>query len=276
MKKIGIITFSDFNTNYGSMLQAFSMKIYLESLGHDVCFIRYREFNKNIKEKELKKRIVNDTKRILLMIYKVFKSKDIKQTEKNFEEFKKKFFDYTSLYTSTETLKESEEKFDWYIAGSDQIWNINCLGGLKTPYFLDFVPKNKTKMIYAASMGDYKLDDVYRDKFKELLDDLSYISVREKGSLYELQKLVKKRIEYVVDPVFLNSKEIWEGLLPEIDVQQPFAVCYFVRRSSRGEKIVRKVKREFKVPILNLSDNNIYIYGTSAKYISVGPLEFFH
>lgn len=51
MKNIAIITFSDFNTNYGSMLQALSLKIYLEGFGHRVVFIKYREFNEPVKEK---------------------------------------------------------------------------------------------------------------------------------------------------------------------------------------------------------------------------------
>lgn len=42
--KIAIITFSDFNTNYGSMLQSFSLGHYLKKQGHDVVWIKYREF----------------------------------------------------------------------------------------------------------------------------------------------------------------------------------------------------------------------------------------
>ena len=44
--KIAIITFSDFNTNYGSILQAFALKCFLQTYGHEVVFIRYREYNK--------------------------------------------------------------------------------------------------------------------------------------------------------------------------------------------------------------------------------------
>ena len=57
MKNIAIITFSDFNTNYGSMLQALSLKIYLEGFGHRVVFIKYREFNEPVKEKKIKKEL---------------------------------------------------------------------------------------------------------------------------------------------------------------------------------------------------------------------------
>ena len=57
--RIAIITFSDFNTNYGSMLQAFSLKLYLERRGHKVVFIRYREFNRPPKSDSVKAALNN-------------------------------------------------------------------------------------------------------------------------------------------------------------------------------------------------------------------------
>lgn len=272
--KIAIITFSDFNTNYGSMLQAFSLKIFLEKHGHNVDFIRYREFNAISNQYSLKKNIKIKIKNNLMKLYRVLKQNEINLTEKNFEQFKKKYFNFTPLYISNEELKAKLDIYDCYICGSDQIWNIDCLGGLRKPYFLDFAPQNKIKIAYAASLGDFKLTDVYKDDFKYLLNNLDYISVREKNSVFELQPLINKKINNVIDPVFLNSKDIWDKYLPEINISKPYAVCYFVRRSKFGKKIIKKCLKKYNIPIINLSDNLIHIRGTSSKFITSGPLDF--
>ena len=60
------------------------------------------------------------------------------------------------LYNDDLTVLNNE--FNVFIAGSDQIWNLNCTNGVCGPYFLDFV-SGKRKIAYAPSMGDYLLLD---------------------------------------------------------------------------------------------------------------------
>lgn len=272
--RIAIITFSDFNTNYGSMLQSFALKTYLEKQNHEVVFIKYREFNNLYKDMRLSVMLKTRMKSSLLDLYKLIKKRDIQKTVINFEKFKKDYFIYTPLYTSNEELKDKLPDFDCYICGSDQIWNINCLGGLRKPYFLDFVPNNKKTIAYAPSMGDFILNDKYKNEFIHLLNNLDYISMREKSNIEQIQRLTNKKLEYVCDPVYLLSKEEWENFLPKLEIKKPFGVCYFVRRSKFGKMIVKKLTKKYNIPIINLSDNLIYINGTSSKYISAGPLEF--
>lgn len=269
---IAIITFSDFNTNYGSMLQAFSLKSYLERQGHTVEFIRYREFNKapRLSFIEGTKHYV---KKMLLSLYKYWKIKDVHQTEQNFERFKEKYFQHTPLCSTSEELKTLKE-YDCYICGSDQIWNIGGLGGIRKPYFLAFAPKQKLKLSYAASIGSYIFTDEDKPQIRELLKNLDFISVREKSTIEQVQALTNKAVNCVVDPVFLHSKEEWGGMLPPQIERGEYAVCYFVCRSKYGREIVRYISKKYKVPIYNLSDNLIYLNGTSSKYISVGPLGF--
>ena len=273
--EIAVITFSDFNTNYGSMLQALSLKMYLEKLGHNVTFIKYREFNDDLDEgKNLIKKLIEFTKKTIVGVYSIIKKKDIKKTKFNFEKFKKQFFSYTPLYTSNEELKDNLEGFDCYICGSDQIWNINCLGGLRTPYFLDFVDNSKRRIAYAASMGEYKVTDELKEEFSRLLNNLDFISVREEDSVDQLQNLTIKKVVSVVDPVFLTSADEWSKHLSDPIIEGDYGVCYFVRRSKLGRQIVKILAKKYKIPIYNLSDNLIYLLGTSSKYISCGPLDF--
>lgn len=273
--RVAIITFSDFNTNYGSMLQALSLKLQLEKLGHDVQFIKYREFNKPIKSGNIKENVISFVRRNALNIIININKNRIKETESNFENFRSNYLKHTKLYTSNDSLKNNLEEFDCYICGSDQIWNIECLGGLRKPYFLDFAPKNKIRVAYAPSLGNFKvLDNELKKDIKDLLNNLDWISVREKENVKDIQQLTEKPVVPVVDPAFLTAKQEWEELLPKINIDHPYGVCYFVTRSKLGEKLVSKLKGKYKIPIYNLSDNLFRISGTSNNYVTVGPLEF--
>lgn len=269
--KIAIITFSDFNTNYGSMLQSFSLGHYLEKQGHDVVWIKYREFTKTSENRfNLKGYIKNS----LLKAYAIYRRKDLEDTKKNFELYKQKWLKYTKLYTSEEEMEKMIEEYDCFICGSDQIWNLECLGGLRTPYFLKFVSDDKRKIAYAASMGDYHFKDEEKRSVSELLQRMDYISVREKESVAEIQELSQKEVINVVDPVFLTDSGEWSCISGKSPISGEYGVCYFVRRSKFGKCVIKEAARYYKCPIYNLSDNMIYINGTASRYISAGPMEF--
>lgn len=272
--KIAIITFSDFNTNYGSMLQSFSLVYYLKKLGHDAVCIRYREFTKGSRTQISLGNLKGDIRKLLFKVYAFYRKKDISTTKENFSTFKKKWLTYTKLYTSEYELEHMEEEYDCYICGSDQIWNLECLGGLRTPYFLQFAPDEKRKVAYAASMGDYHFQAYEKEVISFLLGRLDYISVREKESVDEIEKLSKKQVLSVVDPVFLTTSKEWLDFAGESPIQGDYAVCYFVRRSKLGRKIIKMAGEYYNIPIYNLSDNMIYIKGTSKKYITAGPMDF--
>ena len=270
--KIAVITFSDFNTNYGSMLQAFAMKYYLEELGHNVTFIRYREFNKP-EYQGIKDFYISNLKKFVISAYRLTKIDDICRSKENFETFKEQYLKHTSLCVTSEDFAKLPE-FDCYICGSDQIWNINCLGGLRKPYFLSFAPEGKRKIAYAASMGDYIIQTKYETEISELLERLDFISVREIESISQLQHLTSKPIYNVVDPVFLLSKQEWDAVSGSRIIEGDYGVCYLVRRSKLCEQLINRLSKEYQIPIINLSDNQIYIRGTVSRYISSGPMEF--
>ena len=59
-------------------------------------------------------------------------------------------------------LKEINNKFDYFIVGSDQIWNYN-FGHAQEKDFLKFSDYNKT-ISYAPSFGIYNIDDKWKKR----------------------------------------------------------------------------------------------------------------
>ena len=146
MKKVGVLTFHA-SFNYGSMLQAFALQRILEKLGYEPEIINFRTekqkelYSYNRKLKSFKEII----RRILLFPYK----KDLFKKQDKFEDFIKNYLYCTKEYSILDQLKEENLGFDYYIVGSDQIWNTNCID-FDLAYLLPFV-KNGKKIAYAPS-----------------------------------------------------------------------------------------------------------------------------
>lgn len=269
--RIAIITFSDFNTNFGSILQALALKSFLQSEGHEVTFIRYREFHPSSHQETLMGRI----RSLLIKLYYFLYRGESRSRALNFRTFIDNHLNHTRLYTSEKDLESNLEDFDAYICGSDQIWNVDCLGGLRTPYFLKFAPANKLKIAYAPSMGDYHPTDEVKIQIGELLKKFDAVSTRENGTSLLISRILGKDVPTVVDPTLLLNKEQWLNVVGKTNVpKEDYAVCYFVRRHPQAEKIVKYFKHKYKIPIYNVSDNLIHIKGTKNDFITCAPDTF--
>ena len=265
---IAIITFSDFNTNFGSILQALALKSFLQSEGHEVTFIKYREFHPTNHQESLIGRI----RSLLIKFYYFLYRGESRRRALNFRAFIDCHLHHTRLYTSEEDLECNLETFDAYICGSDQIWNVDCLGGLRTPYFLKFAPANKLKIAYAPSMGDYHPADEVKIQIGDLLKKFDAISTRENNSSILLSDILGRDVPTVVDPTLLLNKEQWMETVGKMEVpKEEYAVCYFVRRHPLAEKIVKYFKHKYKIPIYNVSDNLIHINGAKNDFITCSP-----
>lgn len=273
--KIAIITFSEYNINYGSCLQAYSLSEYLKKRGHDVKFIKYREFNDLYEGLPYSKVFLIKFKTLIYKIAEYPQKKLRRKIEKEFQIFREQKLPHTRLYTSDEELCNELEEFDCYICGSDQIWNVECLGGIRKPYFLNFAPDVKMKIAYAPSLGEYELEKKDYDILKAMLDRFDKISVREAGSIENVQYFTSKKVEWILDPVFLNNKEFWEEFSgKEPIIKGDYGVSYFVTHTELGKNVIQKMRDKYGMPVYNLSLNTLKVLGTSNKHIAKSPQEF--
>lgn len=75
--------------------------------------------------------------------------------------------------------------------------------------------------------------------------------------------------------MFLLSKENWSKSLCDSSVPHgEYGLCYFVRRSNLGKKLVKKLKKTYNIPIYNVSDNLISVSGTKKTYRCSDPSVF--
>lgn len=122
------------------------------------------------------------------------------------------------------------ERYDWVILGSDQMWNIHITSNSKfsETMFLNFV-KGPKKGAYGPSTGNDVWTEDINGQIKELLSDFSFIGVREKQAVSMVQSLVKVPVHWSLDPSFLLNKTDWYKIArkPQIKEDYIFEYCIF-------------------------------------------------
>lgn len=225
--KIGIMSMQRIK-NYGSFLQAFSLKKTLEELGAEVEFIDYRveppkvvKVCNNVEEEK-----ISTLKRISMI---PFKAVNINYWRRRIEANKKRKLDEERTrklndiaHSFNERFKEflldlnvtSERKYDtsdldMLVIGSDEVFN--CLQtNPDVGYSKDLFGNNskaKRLISYAASFGHTTIEQLEeydcKDEVADMLKKFNDISVRDKNSGEIIKQLVNVEPNYNVDPVFL-------------------------------------------------------------------------
>lgn len=204
--KVFILSMQQVN-NYGSVLQAYSLKKMIQSLGGEVEFLAVKpgeneELNLLCANSDIDKKsdswIKTQLNRIKGRIYG-------KQLRYVFNEFRN---------TTGLNSVSGNEKADICVIGSDEVFN--CLQkskwGFSTQLFGN-VECAKKVISYAASCGSTKAENLpneLREPMKKAMDNLSAISVRDKNTADFVQKVSGKEIVYNLDPVAVGdfSEEI--------------------------------------------------------------------
>lgn len=207
-KTVGILSMQSVN-NFGSLIQAYSLKKMVKSLGHEVCFIdieKRPEDDALLKDHRISylsemesgslKRKISDG-----YLANRFRNRAIgKEQDAVFNEFRDKYIPACDASRAVDTC----------IIGSDEVFN--CLQesgwGFTSQLFGDV--KNAANVItYAACCGFTKLDDVPApvvEKIRDSFDNVSAFSVRDKNTFDFVSGITgSDAITYNLDPALLSD-----------------------------------------------------------------------
>ena len=145
--KIGIMTFHR-AINYGAVLQTYALQKYLNDSGYDAEVIDYRcdHMENFYKILSVKNKSIKQVIRGLLNFIYVYKKKS------RFYGFLDQNVKISSKIYDKSNIGESNNEYDKFITGSDQVFNYACSQFDKN-YFLEFVKNYDKKYSYAASFG---------------------------------------------------------------------------------------------------------------------------
>ena len=275
MKKIGTITFHS-SYNYGSCLQAYAMQEYIKKNYNDNYEYKIINLRTPIQKYTYsnfwkKKGIKNLLKKILFFTVK----KDLIKKECLFEEFINNKLNITKEYSSLEEIRKDNLNFDYYISGSDQLWNLRAFD-FDWANYLEFVDKGK-KISYAASFGDKKQTWTKEEEERVIRDIKSYdyLSVREKGSYDLVKDLTGLEPSINIDPTMLLSQKEWlENIDSKRLIKDKYIFFYNLKGDKKNIKLAKKIGKKLRLPVIISKCSNVHeIIGFKKKF-DVGPLEF--
>lgn len=223
--------------NYGSFLQAFSLKLQMEERGHDVYFIDILPG----------KQIASlDSVSVINATIAKFDKYFFKRIE-NYLLFKKMakihISDYTKYLETDKKLPEGE-KFDLVIIGSDEVFNATTPSpwGFSTQLFGDV--ENADKVVtYAASCGHTNYDAALKynivDEIAESMKNFEAVSVRDKNTFDFVEKITGKEPVINVDPVFISD---YDKFIPQVSRKKPYLLVYAYANRINDEGEIKAIK----------------------------------
>ena len=237
--KIGIVTIYHKNKNYGANLQAYALCAAIKKLdaSYEVEQISYVIAPPKLCIRKMsplqfvKKGIRSVWYRIGRRLIRFLASlKDRKYRAplaariEAILDFNQNKVPHSRVYTA-ETIKDAASEYDVFITGSDQVWNPMWYN---PAYRLDFVPKGKVKLSYAASISREFLTETEQAVFSQSLADYTAVSVREEKAVELLSPLVSQEVEWVLDPTLLLSRAEWDAVATERRIPEKYLFCYFL------------------------------------------------
>lgn len=282
MKKIGIVTLHGYS-NYGNRLQNYATQETLKKLGYYVESIKVESGTPPTRKKSGIKSIskymhnidriwsIGSYEKIGKMAYRLMHRQKIRRLNEVRTDAIKRFSE-RYISESKISIQENEpsytigDKFDYFITGSDQVWNPGCISRSST-FFLDFAPMNK-RISFAPSFGVSEIPPELRERYIKGLSGLSGLSVREYEGAQIIKQLIGKDAEILVDPTLLLTKEEWLSVskinLTKRTETGGYILTYFLGDVSKEtRRKMYNIGKENDLEIINLLDINDPAYVSS-------------
>ena len=253
---IGVVTPYD-SANYGAYLQAYATKIYLESFGHKVIFIKWRS-------EELRKQVYFN-KTGLGLKSKIISLKLRKHRADNYN----KMTNALNKFEIIDISEISKNTLDVIILGSDEIWNIN-VKNFQNEIFYGGNLKNVPVIAYAPSAGNAKSSDFKKfPNICNLINKISIVGVRDENTKNIVEEISGITPNIVCDPTLLVPINDYE--LQSIDfITSRYVLVYSYFVDKRFRNYLIKFARAKKLTLVSVCMHQSWC----DKNICCEPLQF--
>ncbi len=176
-----------------------------------------------------------------------------KRKEK-FRAFQERYLHISDRIITRENCREKEwlDSHDFFACGSDQIWN-PAYRTTSELAFLSFAPGKAIAL--APSFGISELPVNAEEKYRDWLNGITCLSVREEAGARIIRELTGREATVLLDPTMAIDAEHWETLAeePENPLPEKYILTYFLGRVTKNyTKRIRKISRETGLPVVNL------------------------
>ena len=258
--KIAVLT-NPFNNNYGGMLQAYAMMTYLTKIGHSPELLFVQSDSNSLKSviKNLLK------KYILSYISNKWKcSRSIVKIEKNTHYFVDRYINPKTnpLYTYSDFKKITENNYDAYLVGSDQVWRPGMNQYIDYAFFGFVESDHPIFLSYAPSFGvdtwDYTTEETV--KYKKEIQRFKGVSVREDTGIELCKEYFSKDATHVLDPTLMIEVDDYRKLIKQENDNKHDGelLCYILDKNDEKQLLVDRISKELNIKpfIVNVEFNN--------------------
>lgn len=262
MKKASIVTLNGY-FNYGNRLQNYALQEALKKYNLEVDTLR---INRTPKKETVKPLLRN----IRDYINSSSKYKLEKKREEIFTEFSHTYINEQSEeYFLDDDLSFLNAQTDFFVAGSDQVWNPN-MNKLSSKYFLGFAAEDK-RIAYSPSFGVQELSTNVAEKYEKWIDGIPFLSVREHEGAELINQLTNRHAEVLVDPTMLLTRKEWLKITKKADNKPKgnYILTYFLGGiPEQHQEEIYNLSKRYSMPVINLGDIS------EEETYKTGPSEF--
>ncbi len=276
-KKVAIQTC--FIDNYGACLQAYALQQSIKKLDCEAKILNFTRYNSNKKKFfEVIKYFVYFSFKFVFPISQISEKIKLKKVFKN---FRRNYLEFDTTYKGRDfkSFKKFNDHYNYFVCGSDIIWNPNLRYDNIKFDMLYFVSDENKKIAYAPSFGIYEFPQNRIDECKKYLERFDYLSTREDTGVKILKDTFGLESMHVLDPSLLLSKNEWERLIVDSSLKIENEYClFYVFDEFDLNPIIDKILKEstYDVYLLTFSNKNNIKKNPRVKRINknCGPIEF--
>lgn len=278
--KVGILTYHRAH-NYGAFMQAFALKKYIESLGHEVIFVDYENKNHHslyklwgrVHSGNNKKATFHRIKEFVKQLL-TFRLRFIR-----YHKFEREIHAKLGITSKLPIFNPNnlKDNCDIYVYGSDQIWRKDSfVGGFDSVYWGSYPKTISKKITYAASMGKIVSFEENEKYIEHKLNNFYSVSVREIQLKNMLKSLsIQKEVTLVCDPTLLLNKELWINEFSLVKKKTTKNILFYHLLKSRfTEDFVKSLVKNNEYKLFELTGSvDLFRYKNSYRQ-TAGPKEF--
>ena len=213
-KKVSLITVHT-GPNFGTVLQVIATVKVLHQNGLETEVVNY------IPPRDDLQRIKAETKEHIRqgksIIHKFFRCyggyKRISRFRKNDRIYigcLEKYVNMSTPIHSSDSFAEKCPRADFYVTGSDQVWNTVYNEGVDSHYFFDGI--KGIKIAFSSSIGQTELTEEEKGLFSIYLKEYKKISVRESSAVKLLSEIGIPSVN-LIDPTLMLNRNEWGEVL---------------------------------------------------------------
>lgn len=213
--KIGIVTLYG-NTNYGNRLQNYAVQEILKQRGFEVETLVCK----------------SNTPKVLLRkgYHAVMSLIGRKQSKRmvRFNKFNREMIRTRMIYEKSGLLPNRiAQEYDYFVSGSDQVWNPDIRLNEKDNFFLRFA-RREQRICLAPSIAAEIIPQTCMTEYQIGLNGFPYLSCREESGAKVISWITGRICENIIDPTLAIDAQAWRAFSKPVTQERPYILMFFL------------------------------------------------